>query len=58
MWIWSLEKEEEDTSDYEIKHIVFAGLFVSSATNFQSFVLHYDDIAGKSALYPMEKNSS
>lgn len=53
MWIWSLE--EEDTSNYEIQHIVFARLFVFSAINFQSFVLHYDDIAGMSALYPMEK---
>lgn len=53
MWIRSLE--EEDTRDYEIKHTGFAGLFVYSAINFQSFVLYYDDIAGMSVLYPMEK---
>lgn len=56
MWIWSLE--EEDTRDYEIKHTGFAGLFVYSAINFLSFVLYYDNIAGMSVLYPMEKNLS
>lgn len=54
MWIWSLE--EEETRDDEMKHIVFAGLFVCSAISFQSFVSHYDDIAGTSVLYPTEKN--
>lgn len=53
MWIWS--PEEEDSGDYEIKHAGLAALFVFRATNFQSFVLHYDDIAGMSVLYPAEK---
>lgn len=56
MWIWSLE--EEDTRDYEIKHTGFAGLLVFSAINFKSFVLHYDDIAGMSVLYPAEEKLS